>query len=177
MLEDGDFDQLKSTFAKANATIDTALNLVIPQLETLLSLQEKAGNIQAKIDALTIEIDNLIVDKQRDALLYASPPMFSSEYFSQFSSELSYAIREGLNEISWSGSRFFAQHGGIFLFQGLLTLIVIIAVLRKQADLKRIQALAVSCCTAFFGGIVFWRDNDNVVLLFWRGFSHMETID
>ena len=88
LLEDGDLDQLKSTFAKANATIDTALNLVIPQLETLLSLQEKAGNIQAKIDALTIELDDLIVEDQRGALLYASPPMFSSEYFSQFSSEL-----------------------------------------------------------------------------------------
>jgi hypothetical protein len=47
----------------------------------------------------------------------------------------------------------------------------------KQAGLKRIQAVAFSCCTAFFGGIVFWRDNDNLVLLFWRGFSYMEAID
>ena len=97
VLEDADFDQLKSTFAKANATIESALSLLIPELETLLSLQEKAATTQAKIDALTIGLDNLIMDDQRDALLYASPPMLSSVYFDQFSSELSYTIREGLD--------------------------------------------------------------------------------
>jgi small-conductance mechanosensitive channel len=145
VLEDADFDQLKSTFAKATVTIDTALNLLIPQLETFLSLQEKAANTQAKIEALTIELDNLIVDDQRDALLYASPPMLSSIYFHQFSSELSYTIREGLDEISWSGGRFFTRHGGIFLFQGFLTLIVIITVFRNRRALdesKRWRFLA-----------------------------------
>jgi hypothetical protein len=49
----------------------------------------------------------------------------------------------------------------------------------KPAGLKRIHALAFSCCTAFFGGNIFRRDYDRVVLLFWWGwgFSHMDTID
>ena len=145
LVEDGDFDQLESTFTKANATIDTALNLVIPQLETLLSLQEKVGNIQVKIDALAIELDNLMVDDQRDALLYASPPMLSSEYFTQFSSELSYTVREGLDEISWPGRRFFARQGWVLLLQGFLSFIVIMAVYRNRKvlnDSKRWRFLA-----------------------------------
>jgi potassium efflux system protein len=153
VLEDADFDQLKSTFAKATATIDKALNLVIPQLETLLSLQEKAANIQAKIDALAIELDSLIVDDQRDALLYASPPMLSSEYFNQFSSELSYTIREGLDEISWSGGRFFARHGGIFLFQGFLTLVVIITVFRNRRALNESKRWRFLAARPFSAGL------------------------
>ena len=153
LVDDGDFYQLASIFAKANATIDTALNLVIPQLETLLSLQEKAGNIQAKIDALAIELDSLIVDKQRDALHYASPPMFSFEYFSQFSSELSYTVRKGLDEISWPDSRFFARQGWVLLLQGFLSFVVIMAVYRNRKvlnDSKRWRFLA---ARPFAGGL------------------------
>ena len=158
VLEDADFDQLKSTFAKANATIETALNLLIPELETLLSLQEKAATTQEKIDALTIGLDNLLRDDQRDALLYTSPPMLSAIYFHQVSSELSYTIREGLDEISWSGGRFFARHGGIFLLQGFLTLVVIITVFRNRRALnesKRWRFLAARPFSAglFYGAI------------------------
>ncbi|MBT8369834.1 MAG: hypothetical protein KJO34_02660, partial [Deltaproteobacteria bacterium] len=153
LVEDADVDQLESTFAKATATIDTALNLVIPQLQRLLSLQEKATNILAKIDALAIELDSLIEDDQRDALLYASPPMFSFEYFNQFSSELSYTIREGLGEISWSGRRFLARHGGIFLLQALLTLVVIITVFRNRRALKESKRWRFLAARPFSAGI------------------------
>jgi small-conductance mechanosensitive channel len=153
LLEDADLDQLKATFAKATSTIETALNLVIPQLERLLSLQEKTGDIQATIDALAIEIDHLIVENQGGALLYASPPIFSSEYFSQFSSDLSYTIREGLYEISWSGSRFFARHGGNFLFQGLLTLVVIITVFRNRRALNESKRWRFLAARPFSAGI------------------------
>jgi small-conductance mechanosensitive channel len=153
LLEDADFDQLKSTFAKANAIIDTALNLVIPKIETMLSLQEKAAKIQAKIDAFAIELDSLIMDKHRDALLYASPPIFSSGYFSQFSSDLSYALRESLNAISWSGSRFLARHGGNFLFQALLTLVVIITVFRNRRALNESKRWRFLAARPFSAGI------------------------
>ena len=66
LLKEGVLDQLKSTFAKANDTIDTALNLVLPQLEAMLTVQEKAGRIQTKIIALAAELDGLILAKRRE---------------------------------------------------------------------------------------------------------------
>ena len=153
LLEDADLDQLKATFAKATSTIETALNLVIPQLERLLSLQEKTGDIQATIDALTIEIDHLIVENQRGALLYASPPMFSSEYFSQFSSELSYAAQKSLNEISWPGSRFFARQGWIVLLQAFLTLFVCTAVFRNRRVLNESERWRFLAARPFSAGL------------------------
>ncbi|MEN8807872.1 MAG: mechanosensitive ion channel domain-containing protein [Desulfobacterales bacterium] len=153
LVEDADFDQLESSFAKATATIDTALNLLIPQLQTLLSLQEKAANIQVKIDTLAIELDNLIVDDHRDALLYASPPMLSTEYFTQFSRELSYALRDGLNEISWSGGRFFDRQGWILLIQGFLSLVVIIAVFRNRRVLNESKRWLFLAARPFSAGL------------------------
>ncbi|MEX1326012.1 MAG: hypothetical protein AB1Z29_04360 [Desulfobacterales bacterium] len=153
LIKDGDFNQLESTFAKPTATIDTALNLVIPQLQTLLSLQEKAADIQAKIDTLAIELDSLIVDDHRDALLYASPPRLSSEYSAQFSSELSYVLREGLGEISCSGVRFFDRQGWIFLIQGFLSLVVIIAVSRHRRVLNESERWRFLAVRPFSAGL------------------------
>jgi hypothetical protein len=153
LIKDGDFNQIESTFAKPTATIDTALNLVIPQLQTLLSLQEKAADIQAKIDTLAIELDSLIVDDHRDALLYAFPPMLSSEYSAQFSSELSYVLRKGLGEISWSGGRFFDRQGWIFLIQGFLSLVVIIAVSRHRRFLNESERWRFLAARPFSAGL------------------------
>jgi len=136
LLEEGALDQVKSTFEKANDTIDKALNLVLPQLEAMLSLQEKAGNIQAKIDALGAQLDGLSLVKRPGVLFEKSLPMFSSRYLSQFRGELWYAVRQGLDEISWPGKRFFARQGWIVLLQSFLSLIVIIAIYRNRDVLK-----------------------------------------
>jgi small-conductance mechanosensitive channel len=153
LLEEADLDQLKSNFAKASATIEAALNLVIPKLERLLSLQLKAGDIQATISALTIEIDPLIEKNLRGSLLYASPPMFSSGYFSQFSSGLSYELQRGLDEISWPGIRFFARQGWIVLLQAFLTLFVCTAVFRNRGALNESERWRFLAARPFSAGI------------------------
>ena len=136
LLKEGELDQLKSTFAKADDTINTALNLLISQLEAMLMVQEKAGNVQAKIDALTVELDGLILAARHGDMVDKSPPMFSSRYFSQFGSELWLAVQNGLDEISWPGSRFFSQQGWVVLLQGFLSLFVIIGVYQNREALK-----------------------------------------
>jgi small-conductance mechanosensitive channel len=156
LLKEGEIDQLESTFATVNNTIDTALNLVLPQLYAMLAAQEKAARIQTKIDAIVADLDGLILAERRDVLVDASPPMFSSRYFSQFGSELRDAVRSGLDAIAWPDSRFFAQQGWIVLLQGFLVLVVIIAVYRNRPvlnDSKRWRFLAARPFSAglFFG--------------------------
>ena len=159
LLKEGEIDQLNSTFAKVKNTIDTALNIILPQLGAMLSVQEKAARIQSKIDAIAADLDGLILAERRDVLVNASPPMFSSRYFSQFGSELWFAVRNGLDAIAWPGSRFFARQGWIVLLQGLLAFVFIIAVYRNRLvlkDSKRWRFLAERPFSAglFFGTIV-----------------------
>jgi len=61
LLKDGDPDQLKSIFVKAKDTIDKALAIVNSQLGSMLTVQERAGNIQEKIIAIDAELDALIL--------------------------------------------------------------------------------------------------------------------
>ena len=141
ILGEEKLDQLKTTFQEAHDTIDTALNLILAQLQGLLKLQETEGSIQEKITALTTELDGLIVYRVTD-----SPFMFSSKYFSQFtSSRLWFATRKGLEEITWPGSQFLAQKGLMILIQVFLVFYIGIVFYRNRQVLsqsKRWQFLA-----------------------------------
>jgi len=160
LIEDGDLDQLNSIFAKAKDTIDKALEIVNSQLGSMLTIQERAGNIQAKIIAISAESDSLILAARYGVRINRSPPMFSSRYFSQYSSELWYALQKGLVEISWVDSRFFDRQGLIVFLQFFFSLFVIIAVYRNRQvlnDSQRWRFLAARPFSTglFFGTIVF----------------------
>ncbi len=133
LRKEGTFGQLKTTFAKANKTIDTALDLLRLRLEAILKLQEKAGDLQSSLNALLAELDGLIKEERRGTLLDESPPMFSSQYFAQFkSSELWQAVMKSPVHIIWPDSRFFEQRGWIVLLQVIISLFMITGILRNR---------------------------------------------
>ena len=134
-LKEDEFDPLESTFEKANDTIYTALQLVLPELEAMLTVQERGGHTRAKINALAAELDGLILDDRRGAMIKTYRPMFSSSYFSKFQGGLWHSVKEGLDEIIWPDRRFFAQQGWIILMQGVFSIFVIIAVYRNRRRL------------------------------------------
>jgi len=161
LLGDADVAQLKlkSTFEKAKVTIDRALEIVLSQLNSMLAVQEGAGNIQAKIISLITEFDSLILDARSGARAHISPPMFSSRYFSQLSNKLLYSFQKGIDQISWPDSRFFERHGLIVFFPVCLSLLLIIAVYRNRQvikDSKRWWFLSARPFSAglFFGSIM-----------------------
>ena len=153
MLEEGTYDQLKSAFVKANDTIETALNLVLQQLEAMLTIQAKASNMQTKIYTLIAELDGLVSAGRRSALIGASPPMPSSRYFSQFGSKLWHAVKNGLDEISWLDNQFLARNGWIVFLQGFLSLFVIIVVYRNRQVLKESKHWRLLAARPFSSGL------------------------
>ncbi|MHC4361359.1 MAG: mechanosensitive ion channel family protein [Planctomycetota bacterium] len=153
LQKEGELDQLKSTFENANRTIDAALALILPRLEAMLTVQQKGGNIQERIYALAAELDALTAEELRDVLLDVSPPMFSSQYLSQFTSGLWYAVKRGMDEISWPDSRFFARQGWIVLLQGFVSLFVIIAVYRNRRVLNESKRWRFLAARPFSAGL------------------------
>jgi hypothetical protein len=127
LVKEKGLDQLRSNFEKANDTIHTALNLVLPQLEAMFRIQDKGGTIDARLKILTDELDSMIVEERRGALLNEFPPMFSMQFLSQLRSRVVWdEAKKGMYEISWPGARFFARQGWIVLLQGIVSLFVII---------------------------------------------------
>ena len=160
LLEDGDLDQLNSIFAEAKDTISKALEIVNSQLGSMLTVQKKIGNLQAKIISIRAKLGSLIIAARTGVRVNISPPLFSSRYFSQYSSELWYASQKGLAEALWIDSRIFDRQGMIIFLQVLFSIFVIIAVYRNRQvlnDSKRWQFLGARPFSAglFSGTILF----------------------
>jgi potassium efflux system protein len=158
LLAEGKPDRLRLTFQEANRTIDRALHIVVQRLEAMLTVQEKAARVDARINSLAAEVDDILLDWRRDVRLSASPPMFSSRYFSQFERSLGHAVRRGVDEISWPDRRFFARQEWTMLIPGFLSLSLIIAFYRNRRawrESSRWHFIAARPLSAglFFGGL------------------------
>jgi small-conductance mechanosensitive channel len=136
-IKEKELDQLRPIFDKAYDTIDTALNLVVPQLDATLKIQEKGADIDARLKILSGELDRLILEERRGTLHKGFPPMFSPQFWYQFGNLKFWAgLRKGIYEISEQGKRLIALQGWVVLLQGLVSLVVIIALYRNRALLK-----------------------------------------
>ena len=179
LLEDGDLAQLNSTFAKAKDTIDKALEIVNSQLDSVLRVQSRAGAIQAKILVLSTELDALISAARSGIRVNISPPMFSPQYFSQYSSELWYALLKGVVETPWISTRILDRQGWIVFMQVFFSVFVILSIYRNRQLISNSQrwrfrdepgalrlcaTLADSCGTAFCRRNIFWHNRVHVVL-------------
>ena len=139
LLKDEPLTEIKSTFTQAQKTISSALNLIVQKLKPMLAVQKKVGNIQATINTIAASIDGLILALRGGVLVDSSPPMFSSEYSSQFRSELWYRMQKGLDEASWSPRPFFTRDGWVVFLQFLLSLFLTIAIFRNRQKLKGLE--------------------------------------
>ncbi|MGD9132123.1 MAG: mechanosensitive ion channel [Desulfobacterales bacterium] len=155
LLEEGDLAPLQSTFARAKDTIDKALEIVVSQLNLMLKAQERAGKTQSKLIALDTELDSLVLAARSSVRISMSPPMYSPRYFSQYSSELWYALQKGLAGISWPDRRFLDQQGLIVFVHVLFCLIVIIAVYRNRKVLNDSKSWWFVAARPFSAGLFF----------------------
>jgi small-conductance mechanosensitive channel len=155
LLEDGDLAQLNSTFAKAKDTIDKALEIVNSQLDSVLRVQSRAGAIQAKILVLSAELDALISAARSGIRVNISPPMFSSQYFSQYSSELWYALLKGVVETPWISTRILDRQGWIVFMQVFFSVFVILSIYRNRQLISNSQRWRFLAARPFAAGIFF----------------------
>ena len=141
LLKDGKIGPLETTFETANNTIDTALGIVHPQLEMMLALQEKAGDIKTEFVVLTVELDGLIEKMHSNIYPDESPPMYSPRYFSQLKDGIRAVIQKSFKDILWPDVRFFSRVGWIVLIQVLVTLFVIALVFKQRPILEKSERL------------------------------------
>ena len=137
LIQQRGLEQLSSTFEQANNTIEKALSLVLPQLETLFRLQEKGAAIHASLQILDNALDGLSADKLRGELDTDTPSILSTRFFSQLMSrEMWLTVKDGLYETAWPVKRFVSQQGWILSLQILISLFVIIAIYKKRSVLR-----------------------------------------
>ena len=156
LYKEGEIDQLKLTFVKVEKTINMALDIILPRLNTMLASQEKISRTQVKINALVSEVDSLIEERQVSTLFAESPPMFTSQYFAQFGSDMRYALERGLTEIIWPDSRFFARQGWIIFIQICLALFISLTLYRKRRTIEKSERWRFLALRPFSAGLFFF---------------------
>lgn len=139
LLKDEPLDEVRRIFARAQTTIDKALLLIDAQLKPLLTIQQQAGDIQARIASLVADVDSLMAAVPAVGI-EASPPMLSSKYVAQFKGTLWRDAATGLGEIQWPG-KFFARQGWLVLLQIFLALVLVMVILRHRQQLQGSKSL------------------------------------
>ena len=138
----GELSQLEVTFANAHSSIDTALNLIIPQLGALLELQHEGYKNKAKLDSFEAEIDKMIQDFHQNLLESSSPRVLSSEFTSQFSGDIWIIVKRGFITIAWPDARFFAREIWVILLQLIVTLFVTAFIYWKRPVISGMKSYA-----------------------------------
>jgi type II secretory ATPase GspE/PulE/Tfp pilus assembly ATPase PilB-like protein len=104
LAKDASAATLRPTFAKARNTIGKAQRLLASDLKPVLVAEQKAADIQARIDGLLAEVDDYLRLLRGDILQRSAPSMFSTNYYAAFSKGLWVETKKGLGEISCSKS-------------------------------------------------------------------------
>jgi len=116
--------QIKTTFNKSKAAIDTALKSLVPKLDQLLILQESSYKIQPKIEILLDEFESFSQQNKELVILDQSESMFSAEFRDKFKPELWENARKGLFELSLTNK----FHGAVYFWGILLGIFLFITV-------------------------------------------------
>jgi potassium efflux system protein len=133
------FDDVQQTFVTAHHTIDAALELLQQQIKLVLAAQQQARDLQVRHDVLATDVDGVIATMWDDAWRHVTPPMLSSRYLAQFDSRLWYDVRNGLEDVAWPDRQFMAQQGWAMLLQGVISLVVILALVRHRRQLSQTE--------------------------------------
>ncbi|MGB5921684.1 MAG: mechanosensitive ion channel domain-containing protein [Syntrophobacteria bacterium] len=124
------------TFARAQDIIDRSVNLIKQQLKFLLAAQQRAGEIQAGMYSLKVEVDDLLLAVRHDVWEKSAPSMFSSKYYTQFSKGLWEELQKGLSIVSWPGRQFLQRHGWLVFLQVFLSLALTASIVRHRSLLE-----------------------------------------
>ncbi len=136
LLQDQAPQQLKQAFKEAHDTIDTGLSLVMQQLEDLLVLQAKGGEVAAKVNVFDADLLGEISKTRQEDLFTKAPPLLSFAFLAQIKKGLWTVVVNDMRLVSWSGLRFFAQHVWIALLEICLVLLIIVIIQRNKDALQ-----------------------------------------
>jgi small-conductance mechanosensitive channel len=127
---------VEPTLARAQKSIDTALQLISKRLELVLGVQEEASDIQAKVDDLDAAVSAMVAATRTDLFRKSAPSVFSKAFYAQFGQKTRQDLQKGVNAVSWPSKQFVELHGWKILVQALIILVIGIGIVRHRNALE-----------------------------------------
>lgn len=128
-----------NSLAKAEKAADEALNLIARELERVLAVQQKGATIQARIGAMTANLDAMLSATKGQTLKKSAPSLLSNEYYGEFQKDLWQAFLRGATSVKWPGPQFWGLKGWMVMLQAVLALLITVSILRNRAFLAKVD--------------------------------------
>jgi small-conductance mechanosensitive channel len=135
VLKGESLDEMKTSFASVQDTIDLALLLITQRLQPLVALLQKSGSIEGDINRLIAELDGLTQARRRALLTDETVPLFSWTYLAQLKNLTWLEVERGMQAMSWPKPEYFKSQGWILVLQLVTALAVMIIIFRYRQQL------------------------------------------
>ena len=123
-----------AAFTRATTNIDQALDIISRKLEPLLEIQQKAGDIGAKISSLTDQIDAMMAQQRGGTLRGGMPHMFSIAYLHQLI-DLIHEPARLIKALTPPDPAFFVEKGWVLALQVMVFALMFATVRRYRPNL------------------------------------------
>ena len=123
-----------AAFMRATTDIDQALDIISRKLEALLEVQQKAGDIGAKINRLTDQINAMMAQQRGGTLRGGMPNMFSIAYLHQLI-DLFNEPERLIKTMTFPEPAFFVEKGWVLALQILVFALMLAMVRRYRPNL------------------------------------------
>lgn len=117
--EDMALTSVAGAFSRAETVINEALDIISRKLEPMLIVQQKAGDVVARISGVTERIESMMAQQRGGTLRGGTPTMFSMGYFREI---IDLALEPGkmIKILPSPGSGFFREKGWVVALQALV---------------------------------------------------------
>jgi small-conductance mechanosensitive channel len=123
-----------AAFTRATTDIDQALDIISRKLEPLLEVQQKAGDIGAKLSSLTDQIDAMMAQQRGGTLRGGMPTMFSIAYLHQLIDLVNEPARL-IKALTPPDPAFFVEKGWVLALQVVVFALMFAMVRRYRPNL------------------------------------------
>jgi potassium efflux system protein len=172
------YSRIRVAFDEADSTIETALDLISRQMDSLLTVQADGARLKAEIARLLdAESTARSAKVHQHSLFGKSPPIYSLDYITQFNRDMWDIAWENMKLIPWPGKAFFILHGLEFGLYVICVIGLFALIYRKRnafAESENWSFLAerpfatVLFVTSLFATVrmQFWSPSSQLVLAF-----------
>jgi len=154
LLTDQVLEEVKTTLAGTQKTIDSALLLISQELQPLLALFQKSGSIDRNINRLIADLDGLTQAQRRAPLVDETAPMLSWTYVSQLKNLTWFDVARGAKAIVWPEPDFYKHQGWILVLAIFTALAVIFMIFRHREQLMEFERWRFLAKRPIAGGFV-----------------------
>ncbi|WP_054698865.1 hypothetical protein [Desulfosarcina cetonica] len=119
LAADLSLESVKEAFSRAGSDINEALALLTDKLEPMLTVQQKAGDIKARIDTLQDRVDTIMSQQRGGSLRSDTPVIFSLAYLRQLI-DLLHDPGKLVRPLPFNLSGFFKDKGWVIVLQAIV---------------------------------------------------------